>query len=150
LKKKDKILIVDDDESICKTLKLILENEGYSVEVANSGKEALDRSKTTIFNVALLDIRLPDTEGTRLLKALRETTPKMIKIMVTGYPQINNAVEALNLGADAYLIKPVYPGDLIKTIEEKLKTQKNEETMTEEKMSVFLETRTRKLLENLG
>lgn len=143
-------MIVDDDESICKTWELILENEGYSVEVANSGKEALERSKTTIFNVALLDIRLPDTEGTRLLKVLRETTPKIIKIMVTGYPQINNAIDALNLGADAYLMKPVHPGDLIKTIEEKLKAQKNEETMTEEKISVFLETRTQKLLENLG
>jgi len=150
LKNKEKILIIDDDEGICKTLSLILENEGYSVETANTGKEALEKSKTKIYNVALLDIRLPDIEGTKLLKALREGTPRMIKIMVTGYPQLENAVEALNLGADAYLMKPVYPGDLIKTIEEKLEAQKKAETITEEKIAVFLEARAQKLLEDLG
>lgn len=150
MKNKEKILIVDDDEGICKTLSLILENKSYSVETANTGKETLEKSKTKICNVALLDIRLPDIEGTKLLKALREATPRMIKIMVTGYPRLDNAVEALNLGADAYLMKPVYPGDLIKTIEEKLEAQKKAETMTEEKIAVFLEARTQKFLEDLG
>jgi DNA-binding NtrC family response regulator len=149
LKGKKKILIVDDDEGICKTLGLILEDEGFLIDVANSGKEALKKSETSNYNVVLLDIRLPDIEGTKLLKTFRQSTPKMIKIMMTGFPQIGNAVEALNLGADAYFMKPVHPDEVIKTIREKLEAQTKEETLTEEKLMIFLETRTKELLDNL-
>lgn len=149
MKGKKKILIVDDDEGICKTLGLILEDEGFIIDVANSGKEALKKSETSNYNVVLLDIRLPDIEGTKLLKAFRQSTPKMIKIMMTGFPQIGNAVEALNLGADAYFMKPVHPDDVIKTIREKLEAQTKEETLTEEKLTAFLEARTKELLDNL-
>lgn len=94
MKGKASILIVDDDEDICKTLRLILEGEGYTVDVAHSGKEAIEKSKVKAYNIALLDIVLPDMQGTQLLKKLRETTPKMVKIMVTGHPNLENAVEA--------------------------------------------------------
>jgi len=146
---KKKILIVDDDEGICKTLGLILEDEGFIIDVANSGKEALKKSETSNYHVVLLDIRLPDIEGTKLLKAFRQSTPKTIKIMMTGFPQIGNAVEALNLGADAYFMKPVHPDDVIKTIREKLEAQTKEEALTEEKLTAFLEARTKELLDNL-
>ena len=146
---KKKILIVDDDEGICKTLGLILEDEGFIIDVANSGKEALEKSETSNYHVVLLDIRLPDIEGTKLLKAFRQSTPKMIKIMMTGFPQVSNAVEALNLGADAYFMKPVHPEDVIKTIREKLEAQMREEILTEEKLTAFLGTRTKQLLEDL-
>lgn len=149
MKGKKKILIVDDDEGICKTLGLILEDEGFIIDVANSGKEALKKSETSNYNVVLLDIRLPDIEGTKLLKAFRQSTPKMIKIMMTGFPQIGNAIEALNLGADAYFMKPVHPDDVIKTIREKLEVQTKEEALTEEKLTAFLEARTKELLDNL-
>jgi DNA-binding NtrC family response regulator len=144
-----KILIVDDDVSICRTMSLILENEGYKTETANTGKEAIEKSKVKIYNVALLDIKLPDIEGTKLLNALRETTPKMVKIMVTGFPGVQNAVEAVNYGADAYLTKPVDIDKLIKVIAEKLEKQKEAEKVTEEKISKFLEVRTQKLLQEL-
>lgn len=104
---KKRILLVDDDKSICETLSLILESRGYEVDVAYAGKEAIEKSETRIYNLAILDIRLPDTEGTRLLKAMRQTSPKMVKIMLTGYPQLENAVDALNERADAYFTKPV-------------------------------------------
>jgi DNA-binding NtrC family response regulator len=149
LKGKASILIVDDDESICKTLGLILEGEGYNVDVANSGKEAIEKSKEKVYNVALLDIVLPDMLGTELLKRLHETTPKMIKIMVTGYPNLQNTVEALNYNADAYLIKPVNCEKLLKTIEEKLEKQREEEKITAEKIAAFVKTRTQKLLQKI-
>jgi DNA-binding NtrC family response regulator len=149
LKGKASILIVDDDENICKTLGLILEGEGYNVDVANSGKEAIEKSKEKVYNVALLDIVLPDMPGTKLLKRLHETTPKMIKIMVTGYPNLQNAVEALNFNADAYLIKPVNYEKLLKTIEEKLEKQREEEKITAEKIAAFVKTRTQKLLQKI-
>lgn len=149
MKEKASILIVDDDVDICKTLSLILEGEGYSVDVANTGAEAIGKSKEKAYNVALLDIVLPDMAGTELLKNLHETTPKMIKIMVTGYPNLQNAVEALNYNADAYLIKPVNYEKLLKVIEEKLQKQREEETLTAEKIAAFVKTRTQRLLQKL-
>ncbi|MEM3579441.1 MAG: response regulator [Candidatus Bathyarchaeia archaeon] len=146
---KANILIVDDDEDIRKTLRLILEGEGYDVNEAQSGKEAIEKSKTAVYDIALLDIVLPDMQGTQLLKELGETTPKMIKIMVTGYPNIENAVESLNYGADAYLIKPVNFEKLISVIEEKLARQRAEEALTAEKIAAFVETRTKKLLQKM-
>ena len=143
------ILIVDDDVNICEVLSLILRKRGWNIEVANTGKEAITKSEETAFNVALLDIRLPDIEGTKLLKLLHETMPKMIKIMVTGYPELRNAVDALNDGADAYLMKPVRPEDLLITIRAKLEEQQQAEMMTQEKITGFLETRTKKLLEQV-
>ncbi len=143
------ILIVDDDVNICAAMSLILRKKGWNIEVANTGKEAIIKSEAMVFNVALLDIRLPDIEGTKLLKLLHETTPRMIKIMVTGYPELRNAVDALNDGADAYLMKPVRPEDLLIIIRAKLEEQQQAERMTEEKITGFLETRTKKLLERV-
>jgi len=148
-KKVTTILIVDDDVGICRTLGLILEEKGYAVQTAHTGKDAIKKSKASVFNVAILDVKLPDVEGTELLKALPETTPKMIKIMFTGYPELGNAVKALNEGADAYIMKPADPDKILKTIEEKLEQQANAEKMTEEKISTFLETRVQKLLGKL-
>jgi DNA-binding NtrC family response regulator len=143
------ILIVDDDVNICKTLSLILEDEGYNVDAVNSGKEAIEKSKVKVYDVALLDIVLPDMHGTELLKKLHETAPKMIKIMVTGYPNLQNAVEALNYNAEAYLIKPVNYEKLLKIIAEKLEKQREEEAITTEKIAAFVKTRTQKLLQKI-
>jgi two-component system response regulator HydG len=145
--RKARVLVVDDDLGICSTLSLFLKLENYDVDVANTGREAVDKSKTKVYDVALLDIRLPDVEGTKLLTLLRETTPKMIKIMVTGFPTFNNAVEALKLGADDYIMKPVDPAELVKIVENKLEERKAAETMTVDKIRGFVETRTEKLLQ---
>ena len=142
---KKSILIVEDDKAIIKSFKDILQSEGYSVDTAETGREAIQKSKAQFYNLVLLDIKLPDMEGTKLLTPMHETLPKMVKIMVTGYPSVENAVEALNLGADAYTIKPVEPGKLLALIEEKLKKQNQAEKMTEEKVTDWIKTRARKL-----
>ena len=142
---KKSILIVDDDRTILKSLREILESEGYSVEAVQTGQEAIEKTKTQFYNLALLDIKLPDMEGTKLLKAMHETSPKMVKIMVTGYPALQNAVESLNKGADAYLMKPVHPQEMLKVVEEKLKEQEEAKSITEEKVARWIETRVKKL-----
>ena len=142
---KSSILIVEDDANIRETLSTILQQKGYSTDTAKNGQEAIEKSKTKYFNLALLDIKLPDMEGTKLLTTMHETLPKMVRIMVTGYPSLENAVEALNLGADAYTIKPVEPGKLLALIEEKLKKQNQAEKMTEEKVTDWIKTRARKI-----
>jgi len=120
---KKSILIVDDDPNICKVLSTNLKAKGYFVKCAETGKKAIEMSKDQHFNLALIDIRLPDMQGTELLTQLRGTIPKMMKIIITGYPSIENAVEALNKGADAYVIKPLDMDKVLKIVEEKLKMQ---------------------------
>src|SRR5674476_991558 len=100
------ILIVDDDETILAVLKEILELDGYTVETAATGKEAIEKSENILVNLSLLDIKLPDMEGTELITKLHKADPQMIKIIITGFPSFDNAVKSLNLGADAYIMKP--------------------------------------------
>jgi DNA-binding NtrC family response regulator len=146
MKSKPSILIVEDDANIRETLSSILQQKGYNTDTAKTGLEAIQKSKAKFFNLALLDIKLPDMEGTRLLTTMHDNLPKMVKIMVTGYPSLENAVEALNHGADAYVIKPVKPEKLLALIEEKLKEQHQAEKVTEEKVTEWIKTRARKLL----
>ena len=140
-----RILVVDDDESIRKTLATILEEKGYRVDTAASGREAIEKSHKKFYNLALIDIRLPDIEGTKLLPQLRETVPKMTKILVTGYPSLQNAIEAVNKGADAYIMKPFNVDAVLKTIEEHLRKQQESRRYSEEKVKEFIETRAREL-----
>jgi len=142
---KKNILVVDDDKSVLGSLKDILQSEGFSVDVAETGREAIEKSEARFYNLALLDIKLPDMEGTKLLIKLHRDTPQTIKIMITGYPSLENAVEALNLGADAYIMKPVNPERLLKVVDEKLKEQEEAEKMSEKKVAEWVETRVRKL-----
>jgi len=144
-KEKESILVVDDDKNILESFKSILESEGYCVDMVESGREAIEKSKAKFYNLALLDIKLPDMEGTELLTKLHSDTPRMMKIMVTGYPSLENAVKSLNLGADAYIIKPVDPEELLKLVEEKLREQRQAEKMSEEKVAEWIESRIRKL-----
>lgn len=127
MNEKKSILIVDDDRSILRSFRQILESEGYRTDTAETGREAMRKAKDSYFDLALLDIRLPDIEGTELLKTITEevdlthpTMPQMVKIIVTGHATLENAVESLNLGADAYLMKPVEAEKLLRTVEEKL------------------------------
>jgi len=140
-----RILVVDDDESVRKGLAAVLKQKGHSVDTAESGKEAIRKSKAKFYNLALIDIRLPDMEGTKLLTAMKETAPKMVKIIITGYPSLQNAIEAVNKGADGYIIKPVNMESLLNMIKEHLKKQQEERKYSEEKVAEFVETRAREL-----
>ena len=140
-----KVLIVDDDENIRNTMKTILEDEGYVVDLAATGREAIEKTQKTAYNLALLDIRLPDMEGVELLKLIKDPTPRTRKIMVTGYPSMQNAITALNKNADAYLIKPVNVEKLLTTVKEQLKMQEDEEQFSEQKVAEFIETRVKEL-----
>ena len=135
-----KVLVIDDDEIVRTSISTTLRNAGYEVETAENGVKAIAKSESGFYNLALIDIRLPDIEGTELLKKLKETTPKMVKIIVTGYPSLQNAVDAVNKGADGYIIKPAKMDELLRTIREHLAKQQNAEHFTEEKIKEFVET----------
>jgi DNA-binding NtrC family response regulator len=146
LNNETRILIVDDDDTIRTTMKAILEDEGYDVDLAASGKEGIEKSKETTYNIALLDIRLPDMEGVELLKLMKPAVPRTRKIMVTGYPSTQNAIYALNKNADAYLIKPVDIEKLLNTIKEQLKLQEEERKFSEQKVAEFIESRFKEII----
>ena len=119
-KNRRNILVIDDDKSILRTFTRILQKNGYEVDVAETGKEALEKSKKKCYDLALIDIRLPDIDGTDLLVKMKENMRSAVKIMITGFPSLETGVKALDEGADAYLVKPVKPEELIVLIEEKL------------------------------
>jgi len=140
-----RLLIVDDDENIRKVLTTILEEEGYKVESVDTARKAIERVKRKFYNLALIDIRLPDMEGIELLTKMRNTTPKMRKIIITGYPTLQNAVEAVNRGADAYIMKPFEMEKVLEAIREQLRKQEDEKKYSQEKVAEFIETRVREL-----
>ncbi len=100
------VLVVDDDKEIRNTLTAILENESYLVQTAESGKKAVRLCEKATFDVALIDIELPDIKGTELLHILKEKQPKMVRIIITGHPSIENAAKSVNEKADGYIMKP--------------------------------------------
>jgi len=140
-----RILVVDDDETIRTTMKAILEDEGYIVDLAGTGKEAIQKTQDRTYNIALLDIRLPDMEGIELLKLMKESVPRTRKIMVTGYPSMQNAISALNKNADGYMLKPVDVEKLLSTVKEQLEAQENERKFSELKVAEFIESRVKEL-----
>ena len=142
---KGRILIIDDDKTIRQTLAIVLEEEGYIIDTAENGKEAVAKSVENFYNLAIVDWRLPDIEGTKLITQLKETTPKMVKIMLTGYPSMTNAIDAVNEHADAFLLKPVDIEELLNKIEELLKQQRENEVFSENKIVSFIETRTKEI-----
>jgi DNA-binding NtrC family response regulator len=136
-----RILVIDDQESIRKSLKLALEREGYLVDTAENGREAIRKSKGEFHNLALVDLRLPDMDGMELLTKMGETVPKMVKIIITGYPSLENAIEAVNRGSDGYIVKPYTMENLLHKIKERLQKQQEAKKYSEKKVKEFIETR---------
>ena len=119
----ESILVVDDDTEVRKTLSSILFEEGYSVETVENGKQAIRVSEKSHFDVALIDIKLPDMEGTELLHRLKEKQPHMVMIIITGFPTLENAIKTINEGADGYILKPYDVQKLLEMIRKHLKKE---------------------------
>jgi len=110
------ILIVDDDTGIRTMLSSVLNDGGYFVEAVENGKKAIKACEESFFDVALIDIELPDMKGTELLNRLKKMQPKMIRIIITGHPSIESAMKAVNERADGYLLKPFEVTELLEMI----------------------------------
>jgi len=145
MSEKPRILIIDDDEDVRKVVMTALQDEGYLVEPASNGAEAVKKTESQVYNLAVIDIRLPDLEGTQLLSKMKDTTPKMRKIILTGYADLRNAIEAVNKGADGYLTKPVEMNQLVEMIKTQLLKQREERNYGEGKIKQFIETRLKEL-----
>jgi len=116
-----RIIVIDDEETIVQTLTRVLQKGGYEVDTAKTGKEAIEKTSSNFYDVALIDIRLPDMEGTDLIPKAGPAFSKTIKIILTGLPSSDSQEKAFEQGVDAYLTKPTRPEELLSLIEEKLR-----------------------------
>ena len=124
MSEKESILIVDDDERICRNLSLILNDKGYETDTAGTGQEALEKARGRFFNVALLDIKLPDMEGVELLMPLKKIHPDMIVFMITGYPSLETSIRTSLEGALAYITKPLDIDSVLTAVRKALDKQR--------------------------
>lgn len=109
---------------MCETLSYIFEDLGYKVETANSGKKAIDKIKEISFDAAIIDIRLPDMSGMDLLRDFKKIYPDMVCIIITGNATVENAINALEEGADGYFVKPTRMKEVIYKVQEALEKQR--------------------------
>jgi signal transduction histidine kinase len=116
-----RILVVDDNADFLDNLQELLGDAGYRVQGATSCKEAREHAARTGFDVALVDLRLPDGDGTALARDLKETVPQSEVVLLTGFATLETAVAAVRAGACAYLMKPCAPQELLLTLEQAMR-----------------------------
>ena len=107
-------------------LSKVLDDEGYLTEAVENGKKAVKACEESSFDVALIDIELPDMKGTELLSRLKKIRPKMIKIIITGHPSLESAMKAVNERADGYVLKPFEVTELLQKIRTLLEEKTND------------------------
>lgn len=113
VKKNMSILVVDDEKDYCEVLKLILENDGYSVETCFNGQEALKIMENKAFDIVVSDLSMPVMDGFELLKAIKERDYDADVLMLTAYGTVEKAVEAMKAGAYTYVTKGMDPAELL-------------------------------------
>ncbi len=121
-----KIIVIDDDTFILKSFSRVLTSRGFEVETAETGKQALEKLKQSFFDLALIDVCLPDMEGTDLLENAKKELEKTVKIMLTGHPSVETSEKATFEGADTYIVKPIKMDELISVINFFLKPKQSE------------------------
>src|SRR4030043_358543 len=143
----DRILIVDDEEVICNVLDRRLTREGYSCTAAHNGKEALNHFYKNSFSLISSDMKMPEMTGIELLQKVKAIDPKMKMIMVTAYPEIDLAVNAMRLGAYDFLIEPADLDLIVMSVKKALESRRLEEEIEayHNRMEELVEERTAKL-----
>lgn len=107
------ILLVDDNKALVKSIQAILESEGYFVEAAHTGEEALKKVETSEFDLILLDIKLPDIMGDEVARKVRERKDETNIVLITAFPEFQECIDMLELGISEILLKPIPPDQLV-------------------------------------
>jgi DNA-binding NtrC family response regulator len=137
---KESILVVDDDETVLEMIKAIFSDHDYELITASSGNDALALFNSRKFSGVLCDYALPDIDGIELFKKMREKDDKFCFLMITGFPSITTAVDAMKLGATDYVTKPFNVDDLRIKVERALYTRNLENSL------LTLNTRLKRML----
>ena len=133
--KPSRILVVDDDRAMCQLLIDLLREDGYEADVAYDGESALEKCRTTRFDLAITDLMMPKMRGIELVQRLREIDASALVLLITAFGTIENAVEAMRAGAFHYVTKPFHNDEILiqvkraleqKTLQEELKRLRTE------------------------
>ena len=119
-----RILIIDDEVTICRGCQLGLAETGHSADVCQSGRQGLEILLSGAYDLALVDMHLPDLNGMEILRRVAAEQPEVCVIMMTGYSSVKNAVEAMKLGAFDYLTKPFDDDELIASVQTALENKR--------------------------
>ena len=114
--KKQKALVIDDEQVVLDSVNKILKDENYEVDVTLSGREGLNWAIQKKYDIVLTDIRMPDIGGMRVLRDIKRAKPSLPVVMITGYASVQSSVQAMKLGAADYIEKPFTPEQLIKAV----------------------------------
>ena len=115
-----KILVVEDEAPVRNSTSRVLESKGFQVEAASTGEEALAKIEREPFDLLLIDIRMPGMGGLEMLQQAKQMEPETCALIITGYGTVESAIEALELGAQGFIRKPVAGHKLVKAVEEAL------------------------------
>jgi DNA-binding NtrC family response regulator len=123
----DQVLVIDDEVSVRTTLRRALEEEGFSVRTAGSGRAAMKRMEQTRPDVAVVDLKLGDTSGLDVLRDLKNRWPDTVTIMISAYGDVQDVVQAMKLGADDYVQKPYDLDEMVRCVSQTLRTSRMRE-----------------------
>jgi DNA-binding NtrC family response regulator len=111
-----KVLVIDDEQIVLNSVKKILGQGEYEVEATLSGRQGLECALSKDYDIVLTDVRMPDMGGMLILRDIRKVKPSMPVIIITGYANVQSAMQAMKLGAAEYLEKPFTPDQLLKAV----------------------------------
>ncbi|MCH7596251.1 MAG: response regulator [Planctomycetes bacterium] len=112
-----KVLVIDDDPSICKTVGLLLEDRGYNPRTYTSPEEAIEAAREESFQIALIDLRMPSMDGVEVVGKLKAIDERMSCIVMTAYPDLDSATETMRQGSCDYIAKPFKQDELVASID---------------------------------
>jgi DNA-binding NtrC family response regulator len=118
------ILVMEDEESVARGLEMVLEEEGYDVDLAYTGAGALESFEKSSFDLVVADLRLPDSDGLEIIKIVKERKPETEVVVITGYSSVSSAVDAMKIGVADYLPKPFTESEIKDAIGNALSREK--------------------------
>jgi len=120
------VLLVEDERSVAKGLEMVMHEEGYDVDLADTGRSALDKFKASEFDLVVADLRLPDIDGMDVIQHVRDKQPRTGVVVITGYPSVSSAVRAVKLGVSDYLRKPFTEDEFLSAVKSALQQKEKQ------------------------
>lgn len=136
------VLLMEDEINVAKGLEMVMREEGYEVDVALTGQGALEKFKASEFDLLVADLRLPDMDGMEVVQRVREKQPRTNVVIITGYPSVASAVQAVRIGVSDYLRKPFTEDEFKTAVKSALQKKKRESMET-----LIVETQQERLIQ---
>jgi formate/nitrite transporter len=129
-----RILVIDDEKIVSESLRKTLAQRDFEIDTAQSGREGLEKVKKKPFDLMLVDLKMPDANGLDLIQQIKEEQPEAVVVMITGYPEVGTATQALKTGAFDYIPKPFTPEEISSVVEKALiaKVRREKDLQTRE------------------